>query len=128
MSRIDVHDELDMLGRYRKAIKKLEAWNRFGPTPFENEESSYLNPMLEYAEGRCFFSTRDGRIGLGPWNMQEGDRLCVFFFCPTPYIIRPAGPDRWTFVGEAYVHGLMFGQALKILERGELVETSWILQ
>ena len=77
-------------------------------------------------DGRCFFATRDGRIGLGPSNMQVGDTVCIFFYCPTPYILR-SGPSVHEFVGEAYVHGLMYAQALDMLDHGLVKETQFIL-
>ena len=124
---IDVRDEFDILPPFKAVMEVLKRCHGSESTPRLGDAVWYIGVMKMYAEGHCFFRTRGGRIGLGPWDMQEGDRLCVFFFCPTPYIVRPAGPDRWTFIGEAYVHGLMFGQALKMLERGELIETSWII-
>lgn len=91
--------------------------------PVSKRFADCLGPM---SRRRRFFLTRSGRIGLGPSDTQIGDTLVVIFFCPTPYLLRSSG-DHWQFVGETYVHGLMYGEALDILERGEVQETRWII-
>lgn len=60
---------------------------------------------------RTFFMTRDGRPGLCPPKAQAGDTICIFHGANTPYIIRP-GPREGTYIliGEAYVHGIMYGE------------------
>jgi hypothetical protein len=76
---------------------------------------------------RRFFLTKSGRIGLGPSNTAVGDNLVVIFFCPTPYLLR--SKDRnWQIVGESYVHGLMYGEALEMFDSGALQETKWIIE
>jgi hypothetical protein len=75
---------------------------------------------------RRFFCTKSGRIGLGPSDTRIGDNLVVIFYCPTPYLLRQSNPN-WHFVGETYVHGLMYGEVLDIFDRGEVQETKWII-
>ncbi|KAI0134062.1 heterokaryon incompatibility protein-domain-containing protein [Xylariales sp. AK1849] len=70
---------------------------------------------------RILYRTRLGYMGIGPWDTQVGDAVCVFFGGPTLYLLRggsrPSGydanmPDPYVFVGESYVHGLMDGEAM----------------
>lgn len=59
-------------------------------------------------QGRRFFSTRGGRIGIGPADVQVGDVVCVFRSGVPLYILRyRAGEDIARLIGDAYVHGLM---------------------
>jgi hypothetical protein len=60
------------------------------------------------ARRRRFFATRGSRIGLGPRDALVGDRVAVVLFCPTVYLLRQGG-RAWRVVGEAYMHGLMYG-------------------
>jgi hypothetical protein len=76
---------------------------------------------------RRFFLTKTGRIGLGPSDTKVGDNLVVIFFCPTPYLLRRKDPN-WQIVGETYVHGLMYGEGLDMLDSGDLQETQWIIE
>ena len=85
------------------------------------EVQDFVQSLGYSAHGRSCFSTKGGRIGLGPPHTQRGDHVCIFYNGYTPFIIRPKGEARPCtsneFVGEAYVEGLMYGEALKIEER-----------
>lgn len=60
---------------------------------------------------RLFFSSKD-HIGLTPYNAQPGDKICILFGSLFPIVLRMADTDRyWLFAGEAYVHGIVDGEA-----------------
>lgn len=108
------------------------------------------------SEGRRFFVTRAGYIGVGPRNMSTGDRAFILKGSQVPFILRkahqsvpclgdrietlnsatasqptylPAGKDAkppeyqqvchevhtncYYVIGDAYVHGIMNGQAMQ---------------
>ena len=68
----------------------------------------YLNTMKTFCTGRKLFSTRRGRLGLGPRQIEPGDVIYVFDGQPTPFILRPKpGQDCSKLIGETYVHGIM---------------------
>ena len=70
--------------------------------------------------GRCFFSTENGRIGLGPKGLRVGDQICVIRNALTPFIIRPGvGEGGSRLIGETYVDGLMYGEAFGLVEEGK---------
>jgi len=79
-----------------------------------------------YTNNRRLFATAQGYIGLGPCAMQEYDILCVLFGCLVPFVLRPSG-ERYRLVGECYVHGIMQGEAIQVLERGEYMEQEFVL-
>lgn len=92
----------------------------------------HVSPMyailvnVESLTDRLLFNTRDGRFGFSSKGVQAGDLLCVLNGSPTPHVVRKTddreGEERYVFVGDAYVHGLMHGEvdSLGIAER-ELV-------
>lgn len=53
-------------------------------------------------------------FGLGPPKCDKGDLVCILFGCSVPVILRmsPKNEDKYTFVGECYVHGMMDGEAI----------------
>ncbi|KAF2027769.1 hypothetical protein EK21DRAFT_91278 [Setomelanomma holmii] len=72
--------------------------------------------MLQKLTDRQLFLSKEGGFGYAILGVQPGDVVCVFAGVPTPHILRNldnAGDqsDRWQFVGDAYVHGLMKGEA-----------------
>lgn len=81
--------------------------------------------LLDYIEawgyashGRSFFTTDGGRIGLGPQHTQPGNLVCIFYNGGSPYILRPKHHNSYFLIGESYVHGIMYGEALGLRDRG----------
>ncbi|KAK6829739.1 hypothetical protein PG987_010323 [Apiospora arundinis] len=72
------------------------------------------------AQNRRFAKTTDGYYALCPELAEEGDVVAVLMGHETSFILRPTGDD-FLLVGECYVHGIMQGQALTKLEKGEAV-------
>ena len=76
-------------------------------------------------QGRRFITTMNGYIGWGPDNMydndqnqvQPGDKIAILFGCSTPIVVRPQG-GYFQVLGEAYIHGLMDGEAIAFPETG----------
>ncbi|KAG8529669.1 uncharacterized protein KY384_005150 [Bacidia gigantensis] len=59
-----------------------------------------------------FFTTTNGTIGVGLETIEPGDDICIVSAAHTPFIFRKnVGCETYAFHGEAYVHGLMDGQA-----------------
>lgn len=64
---------------------------------------------------RCFFRTVQGYVGLGPRTILAGDRVMLLHGAHVPYAFRhlPKDPETvFDFVGEAYLHGFMYGEGL----------------
>ena len=78
-------------------------------------------------KGRVFFTTETGYMGLGPSGidtMRQGDKVCVISGCCTPFVIRPVeGTTCYDLIGEAYVHGLMDGEAMHMYDVKEEILT-----
>ncbi len=87
---------------------------------------SWRRIFAGYCWDRRFFLGSDGRMGLAPSDAREEDLLCVPFGCPCPMILRKVG-TQYVVVGEAYVDGLMYGEAINLADRGELKVEELIL-
>jgi hypothetical protein len=70
---------------------------------------------------RAFARTAKGYFVLGPKVLRVGDVVCVLFGGKMPFCLRPQG-RHYLLVGECYVHGVMGGEAMEMLERGEVAE------
>jgi hypothetical protein len=62
--------------------------------------------------GRKLLITGKGYVGLAPITAQKGDIIAILFGCSMPVILRRYGDKGYKLVGEAYVHGIMEGEAL----------------
>jgi hypothetical protein len=70
---------------------------------------------------RRLFTTDSGYLGLGNHHMVAGDVTAILFGLHVPCILRPLfdKPEYgYAFIGEAYVHGAMNGEAVKDLPKG----------
>ncbi|GIZ48285.1 hypothetical protein CKM354_001135300 [Cercospora kikuchii] len=69
-------------------------------------------------EGRRIFTSTNGFLGISSEGAQAGDLVYLIAGADVPFLIRPvAGAEAtFTIVGEAYVHGLMGGDAIKETE------------
>lgn len=64
------------------------------------------------------FVTRSRRVGIAPQTLKVGDEVWILSGGNTPFILRPCDKDAdpgqsnyYTYVGDAYVHGIMLGEA-----------------
>ncbi|KAK4888061.1 hypothetical protein LTR27_012999 [Elasticomyces elasticus] len=76
---------------------------------------------------RRFFVSTSGQYGLGPGAMQSGDIVTLLCSVRTPMILRPLPTGQYQLVGEAYVDGIMFGEAWKEFKTTGAVEEEFLL-
>lgn len=80
--------------------------------------------VSESAYNRRVFVTESGFLGLGPVEIKKGDHVVVFAGSRMPHIIRPVAKNYFELRGEAYVEGIMDGEAMQgqpVLETFQLV-------
>ncbi|KAI0818184.1 heterokaryon incompatibility protein-domain-containing protein [Xylaria sp. FL0064] len=78
-------------------------------------------------EGRCFFVTETGLMGMGSGFMKSGDTICVPLGCKTPIILRQDGNNEYRLVDDAYVDGYMSGKAVKEWRDGKRTLENYVL-
>ena len=67
--------------------------------------------------GRLFAVTENGYIGLVSSEAKVGDSIAVFLGAEAPYILRENGESGYELVGDAYIEGIMKGEALEVRGR-----------
>jgi hypothetical protein len=73
------------------------------------------------ATDRRFPVTEKGYMGWCPENCIPGDFVTVLEGGPVPIILRPtAGDEQYVVVGDAYIHGIMDGEAFDICTNSDL--------
>lgn len=130
----DRHERLSFAPAYLEWRKFMQATLAAGKTisAQANRDAAargYAACLATYGRRRRFFATKGGKIGMGPSNAQVGDKVAVIFYCPTPYLLRPsnAHEGQWEFIGEAFVKGYMYGEALEMFDLREVDETQWVI-
>ncbi|KAI1108734.1 heterokaryon incompatibility protein-domain-containing protein [Nemania sp. NC0429] len=62
---------------------------------------------------RAEYDSPDPIYGLGPQECRVSDIVCILLGCSVPVILRNGhSPQSYKIVGEAYVHGMMDGEAM----------------
>lgn len=87
----------------------------------KHEKEEWSRSANGASKNRIFARTESGYFVLGPAVMEKGDVVCVLFGGKLPFCLRLVG-KRYLLVGECYTHGLMEGEALDMMARGELSE------
>jgi hypothetical protein len=77
--------------------------------------------MRKATDGRRLFCTEAGRLGLGPRSVgvdaQCTGEIWILEGTRVPFILRWDKENQYRIIGEAYVHGVMYGE-----ETGETKE------
>lgn len=104
----------------REYLKRGLEVNVHSAAAFDGSYSKCAARIHRVTSHRALFVTEGGYIGLSPWNAQVGDQVVVLKGGKTPFLIRPLGETgasvadegQFELVGEAYVQGIMMGEAL----------------
>jgi len=95
------------------------------PDDIETAEERYIHKLsITHGPNRPLMTTSRGYLGLAVNNCKPGDLVCVIYGCSTPVLLRRM-TDHCIFIGEAYLHGIMNGEVLDGLQRGELGEETF---
>lgn len=72
----------------------------------------YAVPVVAKTMHRSFILTRQGRMGLAVRGVANGDLVIIAKDCDVPLVVRRRTDHGFKFIGEAYVHGIMDGEAV----------------
>lgn len=93
--------------------------------PWDEYAFTHVLSFCRGIHNRRLFMTRKGYLGIGPRMMETGDSIFVLAGGRTPFLMRRGevmlanrNCKGYELVGDAYVHGIMFGEAMKSIERG----------
>jgi Heterokaryon incompatibility protein (HET) len=95
----------------------------------------FINRVLSVIYGRKLARTqKHRRLALLPPTTKDGDVICILYGCSVPVVLRntgektkgsisgetntPGGRNIWELVGESYMYGMMFGDALVARREG----------
>ena len=112
----DLSGFLNNRQRGGKALWDIEKGS-FAAANFDKE----YQQLFGCAQFRRLAYSTNGYMALVSHQAKEGDLLYALFGGSVLYVLRPEG-ERFIFVGECYVHGLMDGEAIQLLETGQAVK------
>ena len=109
----------------RKFFQKLERWGNsmamkgwmlLHPAPTTNhcDMVSFIKVVPLQLCGNAIIKTRGGLMANVPQQAKTGDTLAIVNGCKTPLVLRQREPDGYVLIGDCYVHGIMYGEALEM--------------
>jgi hypothetical protein len=103
-----------------------EKKERLESESIEGDAGTFLEDVQQMAEERALFLTANGRVGLGPRTLEKADVVWLLEGANVPFVLRYKKKKRereagWRVVGEAYLQGVMRGEAFEEGGLGELV-------
>ncbi|KAK4897577.1 hypothetical protein LTR27_004721 [Elasticomyces elasticus] len=105
-------------------------------TAMDQEYNQSLYDLFDEAESHCnfvyvrwrrLFRTTSGRIGLGPKVARPGDIVAVVRGGKYPCVLTSHG-EEYRFVGTAYVHAIMKGEAVDEAHAKGLEEQEFVIR
>ncbi|KAL6412063.1 hypothetical protein AUP68_04444 [Ilyonectria robusta] len=105
------HEEINPATDSPTGFRDALRWAAARPGVLQKKYRKYLRKIHRACAHRALFVTARGYLGLAPWNARAGDKVAVLEGGKTPFLLRPASADAYTLVGEAFVYGIMGGEA-----------------
>ncbi|KAL3302254.1 heterokaryon incompatibility protein [Colletotrichum asianum] len=119
-SQLSDRIDIDMSDHLKTMIKGMEVW--LNSEDVEEAERARVRfvlsaqsvemSVLSAAAPRRFSTTAEGRLCMIPREGRKGDRVCLLLGSEVPFVLRPTGAGMYEVVGDAYVSGVMDGEAL----------------
>ncbi|KAK5119094.1 hypothetical protein LTR62_000305 [Meristemomyces frigidus] len=95
----------------------LDKGNRLHRDKDQILASQYAQAFRTASLHRRLLITDRGSLGLGPPIMRSGDIAVILYGASVPFVLRPCSDvnheTSYKLVGECYVYGVMFGQAVE---------------
>ncbi|PSN60391.1 HET-domain-containing protein [Corynespora cassiicola Philippines] len=76
---------------------------------------------------RRLFTTKKGYVGMARQDVLLTDIICILYGCSMPVLLRRIN-NGYQLVGECYVHGLMEGGALDLLQGNNVSDAEFTLR
>ena len=106
-----VFGDAELPQNFEPGLSKIERVARFSGPWAESVELC--------CKDRSFFTTADGRMGIGPFGSKPGDVATSLYGGDACFILRPTG-EKYELIGDAYVHGVMHGELVEAGEAGQM--------
>ncbi|KAK3360698.1 heterokaryon incompatibility protein-domain-containing protein [Lasiosphaeria hispida] len=94
-------------------LSEADIYQNENTTETEEMAAALLTRRKKVSSGRAIFRTDENYLGNGPRSVLPGDQVWVLAGAVVPIVLRRRGNGRFTLVGEAFVHGIMRGEAFE---------------
>ncbi|KAM0263718.1 hypothetical protein ACHAQJ_001032 [Trichoderma viride] len=117
--------QMILFDRSIKSIIQIKKWPNMMPMPFgDNEKLGHEACLwaMRLLAWRRLVTTDKGYLGLVPAATLAGDCIAVVPGCSIPLVLRRE-EEMFRVIGECYVHGIMLGEVMALLDGGDVEMT-----
>lgn len=111
----------------RRCLPPLRFQSSLEEDVVTKQASLYFRQLLMIWQQRNLLFTDGGRIGLGPKFTRVGDVVAILYGGRLPFILRPVGRCH-QLIGNAYIQGIMDGEAVLAHEASGVPDRSFMLR
>lgn len=107
-----------------QCFEDWEEWFRGPRTTYQTSDyqlRSVTDSIASVSKGRTFCTTEKGLMGWIPKLSRPGDVVAVLTGGRVPFVLRP-NSGYYEMLGDAYIHGIMDGEAMGITEDLDYIE------
>lgn len=113
------------------ALALLWKWLQDQSVGFNKRLELWVLNSMAHANRRMFSCTFDEldylTYGLGPIDLEAGDKVCVLLGCSVPVILRPV-QGSYVFLGNAFVPILRDGEAVDEIKEGKEQPVDFLIE
>jgi hypothetical protein len=109
-----ISQHLEFLDDLRQGNRKAPALYKTNIYDEETNRRRTMAVLWGDLADRRFCSTTGDKLGWVPKSTQEGDIICIFYGARVPFVLRPCKNGQYKLIGECYLHGTMYGQAMEM--------------
>jgi hypothetical protein len=110
------------MGSFDSELLKLRKRDGIRPIIDGRSAALYCGEIVAKAFKRRPFVTTKGYLGLGPDDIKAGDVIAPVMGSQVPFVLREVVDGKYQIVGEAYVDGIMDGEAMAGRENVGFIE------
>lgn len=96
----------------QEGIKDSDALAALELATKAGKQSDTYHGDLVYRGALSFFMTSSGHMGMGPQDIAYGDEIVILLGARAPFVLRRVNDFDYCLIGECYIHGIMYGEAL----------------
>ena len=125
----DIDNKFSRLDAYNKMLDIIQSRELEKLQNAENIITDYYTTLfLLQRDFPNVFALSSNLVGKSYPRPQPGDVVAVFNGAATPFLLRPVpGQNTYEFMGEAYVHGVMQGEALLAKNKDKYPRQKFVL-